>query len=152
MLKKIIFQFSPYNKENVLPVQLGSKYGEFIQNSETIDLFLNSNLVDIDGINTKVKSAIFSFILSSEGYVQAVPVSQFIFTLELALLPKVTVLVPWPGQDFPIATQFSKLPICAKAPITTCPALPPSMASVVPQPEPIHTPLVQVVPDVSAAL
>ena len=26
------------------------------------------------------------------------------------------------------------------------------MASVVPQPEPIHTPLVQVVPDVSAAL
>ena len=39
-------------------------------------------------------SAIFSFILSSEGYVQAVAVSQFRFTLELALLPKVTVLVP----------------------------------------------------------
>ena len=59
-IKKIIFQFSPYNKENGLPVRLGLKYDEFIQNSETIDLFLNSNLVDIDGINTKVKSAIFS--------------------------------------------------------------------------------------------
>jgi hypothetical protein len=52
-IKKINFQFSP-------PVLFGPKYYNFFQNSENVDLFLNSNLIEIEGTKTKVKSAIFS--------------------------------------------------------------------------------------------
>ena len=59
-IKKIVFQFSPYNQDGGLPVQFGIKYKEQIDNSENVDLFLNSNLIDIDGNSSKIKSAIFS--------------------------------------------------------------------------------------------